>query len=178
MIKKILFKLRLSISNEYKRPDIYRKYLNVKIGEKARFTGTIHFGSEPFLVSIGNHVTLAHNVTFHTHDGGVWIFRDRYPTINVYGKIKVGNNVFIGSNVIILPNIEIGDNVVIGAGSVVTKSIASNLIVAGNPARKIRTTEEYEQKVLLNAIMVNSQNMTIASKEIIDFLENKTNIAK
>jgi acetyltransferase-like isoleucine patch superfamily enzyme len=174
MIKKILFKLRLSMSNEYQKPNIYRKYLKVQIGEKARFTGSIHFGSEPFLISIGNHVTLAHNVTFHTHDGGVWIFRDKHPNINIYGKIKVGNNVFIGSNVIILPNVEIGDNVVIGAGSIVTKSISSNAVAAGNPAKVIRSVKDYEIKVLANAIMINSHNMETASKEIVKFLDNKT----
>jgi acetyltransferase-like isoleucine patch superfamily enzyme len=170
MIKKAIFKLRLSFSNEYKKPLIYKKYLKIKIGDKARFTGKINFGSEPYLITIGNHVTLAHNVTFHTHDGGVWIFREKYPNINIYGKISIGNNVFVGSNVIILPNIKIGNNVVIGAGSVVTKSIESNVVVAGNPARVIKNTNDYEEKVLQNALFVDSSDMKIASKIILDKL--------
>ncbi|WP_395050183.1 acyltransferase [Flavobacterium sp.] len=170
MIKKIIFRLRLAISNEYETPEIYSKHLNVAIGKNARFTGKINFGSEPFLISIGNHVTLAHNVTFHTHDGGVWVFREKYPNINVYGKITIGNNVFIGSNVIILPNVSIGDNVVVGAGSVVTKSIMSNLVVAGNPARIIRNINEYEENVLKKGIFIDSSNMELASDNILKHL--------
>ena len=54
--------------------------------------------------------------------------------------IKIGDNVWIGANAVILPEVEIGNNCVIGAGSVVTRSFkGSNLIIAGNPARRVRT---------------------------------------
>lgn len=53
--------------------------------------------------------------------------------------IVVGRNVFIGMNVFILPGVEIGDDVIIGAGSVVRGVVESDSIMAGNPARKIRT---------------------------------------
>ena len=171
MLIRLLFRLLLSLSNEYGKPAIYRRFLGVKIGARARFTGIVHFGSEPFLVSIGDHVTLAHNVTFHTHDGGVWILRDDYPLINHYGRIVVGNNVFIGGNVIILPGVHIGDNVVVGAGSVVTKSVPPNSVVAGNPARLIRSAEDYRKKVLKHAILVDSSNMAAAKAVITSLLE-------
>ncbi|MCF0058321.1 serine acetyltransferase [Dyadobacter sp. CY356] len=51
----------------------------------------------------------------------------------------IGNNVDIGSNVCIIGPITIGDNVKIGAGSVVVKNVPSNCIIAGNPARVIKT---------------------------------------
>lgn len=50
----------------------------------------------------------------------------------------IGNNVEVGANVVIIGNIAIGDNVIIGAGSVVVKSIPSNSVVVGNPARIIK----------------------------------------
>lgn len=178
MIRKIIFALRLLFADCYKKAHIYQKYLGVKFGENVRITGKINFGSEPFLISIGNHVTLAHNVTFHTHDGGIWIFRQEFPNINIYGPITIGNNVFIGSNVIILPNIIIGDNVIIGAGSVVTKCLESNCVYAGNPARMIKSVSQYRAKALQKAINVDSSNMKIASviiKETLSKREAKKN---
>ena len=47
-----------------------------------------------------------------------------------------------------MPGVSIGDNVLVAAGSVVTKSIPSNVVVAGNPARYICTTKEYIQRNL------------------------------
>lgn len=52
--------------------------------------------------------------------------------------IHIGNNVFIGARSIILKGVTIGDNSVIGAGSVVVRSIPSNCIAAGNPAKVIK----------------------------------------
>ena len=53
------------------------------------------------------------------------------------GKVEIGNNVWLGYNVVILPGVYIGDNVTIGANSVVTKSIPSNCVAAGIPAKII-----------------------------------------
>ncbi|MBP2651394.1 MAG: Acetyltransferase (isoleucine patch superfamily) [Firmicutes bacterium] len=52
--------------------------------------------------------------------------------------ITIGNDVWIGGNSVILPGINIGSNVIVAAGSVVTRDVPSNCIVAGNPARKIK----------------------------------------
>jgi maltose O-acetyltransferase len=54
-------------------------------------------------------------------------------------RITIGNNVWIGGDAVILPGVKIGDDVVIGAGSVVTKDVPHHVVVAGNPARIIRT---------------------------------------
>ena len=63
---------------------------------------------------------------------------ERLNKENFTAPITIGNNVWIGAGVIVLAGVTIGDNTVVGAGSVVTKSIASNTVVAGNPAREIR----------------------------------------
>ncbi|WP_125153473.1 sugar O-acetyltransferase [Clostridium rectalis] len=53
--------------------------------------------------------------------------------------VSIGDNVWIGGNSCILPGVTIGDNCVIGAGSVVTKSIPDNCVVAGNPCKVIKS---------------------------------------
>lgn len=55
---------------------------------------------------------------------------------------KIGNNVYIGAGSVVFGEINIGDNVIIGSNSVVNKSIPSNNIVAGNPARIIRPNDK------------------------------------
>ncbi|WP_308218813.1 acyltransferase [Vibrio salinus] len=49
-------------------------------------------------------------------------------------KVVVGKNCHIGCNTLILPDVEIGDSCIVAAGAVVTKSVPSNCLVAGNPA--------------------------------------------
>lgn len=51
----------------------------------------------------------------------------------------IGDNVNVGANVVIIGNITIGNNVIIGAGSVVVHDVQDNSVVAGNPARVIKT---------------------------------------
>ena len=59
--------------------------------------------------------------------------------------ISIGSNVWIGGGAIILPGVKIGNGAVIGAGSVVTKEVAPNTVVAGNPARLIRQFYEFQK---------------------------------
>lgn len=132
-------------------PKNYAKTIGVKFGEKCRIVSK-NFGSEPFLIEIGNHVHITRGVSFVTHDGGAWIFRNKIKDLDVFGKIKVGNNTYIGNNSIILPGVTIGDNCIIGANSVVTKSIPDNIIIAGNPAKFINYIDNYKDKMMpLNA---------------------------
>lgn len=57
--------------------------------------------------------------------------------------VSIGENAFIGVNSLILPGVKVGDNTIVGAGSVVTKDTGDNVVVAGNPARVIRSIKEY-----------------------------------
>lgn len=62
----------------------------------------------------------------------------------VKAPIVIGDHVWIGKNVTILKGVTIGDGAVVGAGSVVTKDVLSNTVVAGNPAKLIKTIEKWE----------------------------------
>lgn len=131
--------------------------MGVKVGENCRFYSA-HFGSEPYLITIGNHVTITDGVRFITHDGGIWVFREEEPQADVFGEISIGDNVFIGVGSIILPGVTIGNNTVIGAGSVVSRSFSGNGVIAGNPARLICTLEEYREK--LSRVKLNTKGMS------------------
>jgi maltose O-acetyltransferase len=57
-----------------------------------------------------------------------------------FGKpVVIGNDVWLGGGAIICPGVTIGDRSVIGAGSIVTKDVPSGVVVAGNPAKVIRS---------------------------------------
>ena len=114
------------------------------------------FGSEPYLVTLGDHVTVTEGVRFVTHDGGVWVFRQQDPELDVFGPVSVGNNVFIGLRAILMPGVSIGDNCVIGAGAVVTRNVPDGTVVAGVPAKPIGTTEAYQGKVAEKASRIRS----------------------
>jgi acetyltransferase-like isoleucine patch superfamily enzyme len=153
-IRRVKFIIKLYFADGFKKPLVYKWFYNLKMGTNIRFTGKINFGTEPFLVELGDDVTLAEGVTFHTHDGGVWVFRKEYPGINIYKPIKIGNNVFIGAYANILPGVTIGDNVIIGACSVVTHNVPPNSVYGGVPAKLIKSLDDYKKKALENAIFI------------------------
>lgn len=96
---------------------------------------------------MGNNVHITDGVKFITHDGGTLLYRNHIPDLEITKPISVGNDVYIGNNVIILPGVTIGNNVVIGAGAVVTKDIPDNSVVAGVPAKRIKSADDYLEKL-------------------------------
>jgi len=125
----------------------YARKIGVTVGENCRiFTRT--FGSEPWLISIGDRVTITSSVTILTHDGATWLMRDKKGRRYAYKKTIIGNDVFVGVNAIIMPGVIIEDKVIVAAGSIVTKSVPSGSIVGGNPAKIIGSYNDYEKKAL------------------------------
>ncbi|MEY8371351.1 acyltransferase [Aerococcaceae bacterium 50-4] len=148
MIKNIIENVRLKLMNPSEKALFYKEKKNMNIGEECQIFNDVSFGSEPYLIKIGDKVKITAGTQFVTHDGGVEVLRnlEMLPNADLFGQIHIGSNVFIGNKCIILPGVTIGDNVIIGAGSVVTKNINSNSVCAGVPAREIRTLDEYYSK--------------------------------
>lgn len=159
-----------SVSNK-KRADLYKKWGGISIGNNCEVYKNVSFGSEPYLISIGDNVRITSGVKFCTHDGGMWVVRnlEYNKTADLFGRIRIGNNVHIGWNSIIMPNVNIGSNVIIGIGSVVTHDIPSNSVAVGVPARVIRSINEYYEKNKMQ--IVDTKGMS--SEEKLVFLKNK-----
>lgn len=122
------------------------RFNGVKIGANCSIQD-VSFGSEPYLITIGNHVQLTSGTKIFTH-GGANVLRIKHPDIDFFGKVVIKDNVYMGNNSLIMPGVTIGSNVIVAAGSVVTKSIPDNVIVGGNPAKIIGNIEDFENKML------------------------------
>lgn len=121
----------------------------MRVGTGVSVMRGVNFGSEPYLISLGNDVRISVDVTFTTHDGGTWAFRNYYDDMREvvkFGSIRVDDGAFIGARSIIMPGVHIGHHAVIGAGSVVTKDVPAETVWAGVPARQICTLREYAEK--------------------------------
>lgn len=148
----LLYKIRSALSkvSPIERAEYLRKNNILSIGEGCEIYEKVSFGSEPYLIKLGNKVRVTFGTRFITHDGGMWVIRNLgwSPNADKMGTIEVGDNVMIGQNAIIMPGVKIGSNVIIGSGSIVTKNIPDNSVAAGIPSRVISSIEDYYNKNL------------------------------
>lgn len=98
---------------------------DVRISFKARIDKT-----NPKGLTIKEKTYIAFDAIVLSHD---------YSTRRHSAKTVIGSHCFIGCAAIILPNVTIGNHVIVAAGSVVTKDVPNNCVVAGNPAKVIKT---------------------------------------
>lgn len=121
----------------------YLKSQGMKVGKGTHIYSCRNFdGNWPWLIEIGDRVTISTNVTILGHDASTNVV----ACGTKLGRVRIGNNVFIGTGTIILCNTRIGDNVVVGAGSVVTHDLPPDGVYAGSPARRVCSIEEYRAK--------------------------------
>lgn len=135
---------------------------NMAIGARFSVRGARIYAHEDGRLVIGDRVSVNPNCEINASEGGeIRIGNDvmiamnsmlmasahRFERLDVPvrdqghapGRIIVGNDVWIGANVFIASNVEIGDHSIVAAGAVVTKNVPPKSIVAGVPARIIKT---------------------------------------
>ncbi|RVU89926.1 acetyltransferase [Flavobacterium columnare] len=142
-------KFTIGIGNPILRKNLYEKFTELG-GE---FTSTI--SSKSIIGNFGNTIEEGCNIMSGTvitndvtikkgglinlnctigHDCIIQEYVEICPGVNISGNCNIGSYTFIGTNSTILPKITIGKNVIVAAGSVVTKDIPDNCMVAGIPA--------------------------------------------
>lgn len=111
---------------------------NVQIGEHLSINHGVFIQGRNKII-LGDNVTLSPCCMLLDSGYNLEDIRDCKPCKrHIDATITIGNGVWIGASAIILPGVSIGDNSVVGAGSVVTKSFPSRLVIAGNPAKILR----------------------------------------
>lgn len=97
-----------------------------------------------WLISIGDQTTIGPNVTILTHDAAPKL-RTGWSAV---APVRIGARVFVGANTTILPGVGIGDDAIVGAGSVIRRDVPAGMIVAGNPAEEVGTTDAHTARHL------------------------------
>jgi maltose O-acetyltransferase len=155
VVKKILY--RYNLSQEEPERQILLQQLLGKVGQISIiwppfycvYGKNIYLGDYVFLnalctildaneVRIGNHVMIGPNVQMYTSAHELQADA-RNQGLEVAKPIVIEDNVWIGGGAILLPGIRVSRNAVVGAGAVVTRSVPADTVVAGNPARVIRS---------------------------------------
>lgn len=144
----------------------YFRSKGIKIGKDCKIYSNIITG-ESYLITIEDNVTISNGVQLITHDNSIVKIVEGYT--DVVGEIKIGKDSFIGAKSIILPGVTLGENIVVGSGSVVTKSFNENrIIIAGNPAKKIRKIDKaYIEKITKSALNIDGLNSKSKREKIL-----------
>lgn len=125
---------------------IRKAHIFAEFGEKSTMSSR-KVPLYPELISIGNNVRLAANVSLITHDMIHAMLNNREGNSAHFreymGCIRIDDNVFVGANSTILADVHIGSNVIIGAGTLVNKDLPGGHVYAGVPAREICTFDEF-----------------------------------
>lgn len=139
LIKKVIGYSNVKMDSNY-----YRE-LGAVIGDNVKFNSGYPIDMNfPWLITIGNNVTLASNVRLLAHDASTALVEDVHTKL---GIVKIGDNVFIGADSVVLCNVRIGDNVVIGANSVVTHDIPVTVFMPEIPRNIFAVLMSFQKNI-------------------------------
>ena len=150
-------KLAARVSYKYylRKFPYYLSKLGVKFTGDIKNTGFIasstKFDSIDYAkyIELGEETIISADVLFLVHDYSIatalrTIKKVKKGALPHFIKgIIIGNNCFIGARSILLPGTKVGDNVIIGAGSIVKGIIPDNVVIAGNPAKILKSIKDY-----------------------------------
>lgn len=121
---------------------------NIEIGDGVRFSDGCHIGCVNE-VNIGDGVLFAGHVFVSDHSHGTLSPQDLSTPPNKRrlvsrGPVVIEDNVWVGEGAVVLAGVTIGEGAVVGAHSVVTRDVPRRCVVAGAPARLLRTQKDLE----------------------------------
>jgi len=161
-LNNILQRLSLELRKRFSSPESYARYLGVHIGDNC-LINIRDWGTEPYLICIGNNVQITRGVSLLCHGGGHAV-RWKYPEFDTFGKIVIEDWCYIGSGAQIMPGVVVGYGSLVASGSIVTKSVPPYSVVAGNPARIICSTDDYVAKNI--KFNLNTKRLTPKEKRL------------
>jgi len=151
----VLVRLRNSLL--YARTWYFRTVYGMNIAKDVRLSFKSRIDkTNPKGLTIGEKTMVTFDAIVLSHD---------YASRRHSAKTVIGTHCFIGCGSIIMPNITIGNHVIVAAGSVVTKDVPDNCIVAGNPAKVIKTGIDTIAYGMLSEEYLNSHNSDEVSNE-------------
>ena len=116
-------------------------------------------------VTIGDNCMLAAEASISDSD-----WHGLYNRLRPFGKataaVTLGNNVWIGERAIVTKGVTIGDNSVVGAGAVVTSDVPDNVVVAGVPAKIVKTLNPKRRMLKREAMFSDPQHFEATAKEL------------
>lgn len=134
-------RIRLLVDSGY-YPEYLRKQ-GVRIGRNSSILYPSYVdGRLPYLLEIGDDVVISLYVTILTHDAtSAWA-----GDLVKVGRVRIHDHVFIGANTTVMCNVSIGPNAIVGAGSVVSRDVPPDSVVAGNPAKLVCSMDQFKAK--------------------------------
>lgn len=121
-----------------------QKLRGVKIGKNCHFSSNVLIDLVyPSLITIGNNVTISHNVMIFAHSNptaNLFLKKGHYP--RKINPVEIKNGAVINPGAIITAGITIGENAMVGVGSVVIEDVPDYCVVVGNPARVVKKLKE------------------------------------